>query len=153
MQGIDEKFLYKKFRKWREYLTRAQGSILTQIRSRHLPTNTYLKRFKKREDNYCNNCLKNTNRMIPNTTNHYILDYLAYDEERDNLKRKIGRVNTVDLERLFKTEKGMRELLNYLDATGRFNQIIGRLRILQDQTSYQEEKKQKKTQWRKGTQD
>jgi ribonuclease HI len=141
MQGIDKRYPYKKFRKWREHLTRAQGSILTQIRSGHLPTNTYLKRFKKQDDDYCDNCLKNSNWMIPETIKHYILDCPAYDDSREELKRRTGRANTVDLERLFWTEIGTRELLNYIDSTGRFKQTYGRLRISQDQTSHQDEKR------------
>ncbi|KAF7773567.1 hypothetical protein Agabi119p4_5734 [Agaricus bisporus var. burnettii] len=144
MQGVDGDYPYKKFRKWREYLTRAQGSALIQIRSGHIPINAYLKRFKKRDNDYCDNCLTNTNRILPETVNHYILDCPTYNTERDELKRKLGRANAVDLERLFKTEKGTRELLNFLDATKRLKQALGRLKITQDQTSLHEATKRKK---------
>ncbi|XP_006460031.1 hypothetical protein AGABI2DRAFT_56609, partial [Agaricus bisporus var. bisporus H97] len=98
---------------------------LIQIRSGHIPINAYLKRFKKRDNDYCDNCLTNTNRILPETVNHYILDCPTYNTERDELKRKLGRANAVDLERLFKTEKGTRELLNFLDATKRLKQALG----------------------------
>ncbi|KXN87218.1 hypothetical protein AN958_08608 [Leucoagaricus sp. SymC.cos] len=53
MMRINPNHPYKKFRKWKDGLSRNQGSILTQLRSRHLPINTYLKKIQKCKDDYC----------------------------------------------------------------------------------------------------
>ncbi|XP_006457368.1 hypothetical protein AGABI2DRAFT_56623, partial [Agaricus bisporus var. bisporus H97] len=98
---------------------------LTQVRSNHLPINTYLRKIKKRENDYCDKCLEDTGRRIPETLNHFILDCPAYNYERDVMKRQAGRVNAFNLERLFKSEKGIRSLIDYLDATKRFKQSMG----------------------------
>ncbi|KAF7783210.1 hypothetical protein Agabi119p4_2586 [Agaricus bisporus var. burnettii] len=141
MNRIDDAYPYENFKKWREYMTRAQGSILTQIRSNHLPINTYLKRIKKRENDYCDKCLENTGQRLPETVNHFVLDCSAYDYERDIMKTKLGRANAFNLERLFKSEQGTRCLVDYLDATKRFRQSMGRFQILSSQQSYQDARK------------
>lgn len=141
MKRVDAKYPYNQFRKWREYLTRAQGSILIQVRSGHLPINTYLKKINKRENNYCDACLDRTGRPVPETINHFILDCETYENERHALKRHSGRANVFNLERIFKTEKGTRNLINFLDATKRFKQGLGRFRISLSQRSYEETKR------------
>ncbi len=129
MKRIDPNHPYNKFRKRRDNLTRNQGSILVQIRSGHIPVNTYLKKIGKREDDRCEWCWKNLCRHTPDTVNHLILDCPEHHWARDEIKHKLGRSNSYDLAKLFQTEKGMKALLSFLDDTRRFRESHGRLKV------------------------
>ncbi|KXN93336.1 hypothetical protein AN958_00260 [Leucoagaricus sp. SymC.cos] len=90
MVRINLNYLYKKFRKWKNGLSRNQGSILIQLRSGHLPINTYLKKIQKCKDNPCEWCKEREGWLIPKTVNHFTLDCPAYKEEREEMKQKLG---------------------------------------------------------------
>ncbi|KAJ3572025.1 hypothetical protein NP233_g3370 [Leucocoprinus birnbaumii] len=129
MNSVDPNHPYNRFREWRDDLDRNQGSILVQLRSGHLPINVYLKRIGKRQDDKCDWCQENLGREIPETVNHFVLDCPAYANERHILARRIGRDNMCELQRIMTTEEGTRELLNFLDATRRFRNTLGRVHI------------------------
>jgi hypothetical protein len=53
METIDDSFPFNTHRKISESLTRAQVSLLTQIRTRHIPLNVYLHKIGKAPTNRC----------------------------------------------------------------------------------------------------
>lgn len=79
-------------------------------------------------------------REIPETVNHLVLNCPAYEDERDTMAKKIGHSSTPELKRIFATEEGIEELLNFLDSTKRFRNTLGRLNIRDTR-----EKRQEKT--------
>ncbi|KXN90721.1 hypothetical protein AN958_03663, partial [Leucoagaricus sp. SymC.cos] len=90
MARIDPNHPYKKFRKWKDSLSRNQGSILVQLRSGHLPINAYLKKIQKCKDDYCEWCKEKEGQLISEIINHFTLDCPAYKEEREEMKQKLG---------------------------------------------------------------
>lgn len=133
MKRIDPKYPYKRFRRWREKLDRNQGSILDQLRSGYLLVNSYLKKIGKKEEDHCDWCKEEEGREIPETIHHFVLDCNAHAYERFDLKRKLGLEDIGEIKDIFATEKGTRELLNFLDATRRFRETMGRVRIRENQ--------------------
>jgi len=125
MDRIDAEFPYNKFRNVRDGLTRAQGSLLLQIRSGHIPLNAHLKRIKKSETEDCQACI-GMRRAIPakETVTHFLFDCPAYATERDDMNQKLGR-HAGDLKLIMSTTDGIKELLRYVGRTKRLSNILG----------------------------
>lgn len=128
MKKIDPSHPYRKFRQRRDNLSRAQGSILTQIRCGHIPLNTYLKKIGKRANDYCNWCRKNLRIRTPETVNHFILDCQEHKWARAEMNHKLGRSNSYELAKILNTEKGIKALLNFINDTKRFRDTHGQLK-------------------------
>lgn len=132
MSRVDPHHPYKKFRQWRDGLSRNQGSILVQLGSGHLPINSYFKKIGQRDNDHCNWCKEREGRETPETVNHLVLDCPVYENERDIMVDKLGRSNTYELAKIFSKEANVKELLNFLDATRRFRRTHGILRTIED---------------------
>ncbi|KIM27278.1 hypothetical protein M408DRAFT_71511, partial [Serendipita vermifera MAFF 305830] len=89
---------------------------LTQIRTNHLPLNTYLHRIKKIDNPACQRCLESDEDL-----RHFLFTCPAYRGARLKLQRALKR-SSENLEILLADEKGVKHLLTYVHETGRFKQ-------------------------------
>jgi len=120
MERIDDSFPFNGYRKRQHKLSRAHASILMQVRSGHLPLNTYLYRVKKSELNQCEACKINPeDESPPETIKHFLYDCEAYTPQRSTLIRAIGATN-LPLKEIMSETKYMKELARYIVKTGRF---------------------------------
>ncbi|KAF9562847.1 hypothetical protein CPC08DRAFT_620587, partial [Agrocybe pediades] len=85
MKKIDKDFLFKKFSKITNELTRRQTSILVQLRTGHFPLNDYLHKRKLAPSPLCHAC----NEQRRETINHLITECPAYQTQRRKLKHAI----------------------------------------------------------------
>jgi hypothetical protein len=93
-----------------------------QIRSRHVPLNTYLYRIGKARSRRCPKCEHTEGEAaVPERVNHYIFECPAYEDEQWELGRALGR-RELSLKNLMASEKGLRVLTKFIDKTGRFKQ-------------------------------
>ncbi len=68
----------------------------------------------------CNNILEGEKH--PETVNHFIFDYPAFDDERQKLERDMER-RDLTLWSMMKDKKGLKNLARYISKTGRLKDI------------------------------
>jgi len=127
MERIDKFFPYNKFRKILNGLTRAQSSLLIQIRSGHIPLNAHLFKLKCIDTDKCQACLPRRG-AIParETITHFLFECPAYAHERFDFERALGR-QSKDLELIMACKKRIRELLRFVSRTERLKKSFGDL--------------------------
>ncbi|KJA19535.1 hypothetical protein HYPSUDRAFT_126000 [Hypholoma sublateritium FD-334 SS-4] len=103
-------------------MTRSATSIITQLRTQHVPLAAYLHRFNLAESPTCQQC-----HQSPETVEHYIKYCRAYKKQRRALKYAIGHATDVGTH-LLGTRKNIRHLLKYIHDTKRFFESHGNLR-------------------------
>jgi hypothetical protein len=119
MESIDEDFPFNKFRKRTHALSRSQTSIMTQIRCGHIPLNAYLARIGKSDSEYCQACLDNGDGLhCRETAKHVIFECSSYEQERENLKEKIG-LRHFNIRHIMSNTDHMKALAVFLGKTGR----------------------------------
>jgi ribonuclease HI len=96
-------------------ITRKMASIMFQLRTGHIPLNSYLHRFKKVDHARCPACGD-----PKESVEHYMLRCPAYAHERWPLRKFIGD-SVPRLEKLLSNPKAIFPLINYIHATGRFD--------------------------------
>jgi len=102
-------------------LTREQASRLMQIRSGHVPLNSYLFRISKTDSPLCRACQNDQDEETPpETVTHFLFECEAYTAQRRHLAKKIGRAN-LNLKAIMGSTKGMRALANFIAKTRRFD--------------------------------
>ncbi len=95
-----------------------------QIRSRHVPLNTYLHRIGKSRTRRCPKCERTEGEAAaPETVNHYVFECPTYEDERWELGRAMGR-RELNLKNIMSSEKGLRALTKFIAKTGRFKQQV-----------------------------
>jgi ribonuclease HI len=99
--------------------TRAQHSLITQLRTGHAPLNKHLHRIKKAPSPVCPACHR-----ADETTHHFLFDCRAHEHARYGLRRKLGRKATSIKELLGKPDS-MVALLRYVAATERLKGTFG----------------------------
>ena len=112
---IDSSFPFQKFRKSAAGLSRAQTSILTQLRTGHIALNGYLARIHRADSPLCPSC-----DTAVEVVHHYLFDCPAYRNEHHLLSQVLGR-KARSLRYLLGNAVGMRELLRYIGRTKRFS--------------------------------
>jgi len=105
-------------------LTRAQYSVLIQIKSGHIALNAPLYRMKKVENPRCENCWTRHGDAIPETVRHFLFECPEYNAARAQLDTQMGR-DSRSLGALLASEKGTRSLLKYIGCTKRLRAIFG----------------------------
>jgi hypothetical protein len=100
-------------------LTRAQSSLITQLRTGHVPLNKHLHRIKRAPSPLCPACTR-----ADESTHHFLFECRTYEHARHVLRRKLGRKSTSVRELLGKPEP-MLALLRYVAATGRLKGTFG----------------------------
>jgi ribonuclease HI len=122
LEHIDLDFPFSKYRARLDNVTRGQASRLMQIRSGHIPLNSYLFKIGKTDSPLCRSCERNPGERGPatETVNHFLFECRAYDAQRLHLANKVGRRN-LNLKTLMQSTEGMRALASYAKKTGRLD--------------------------------
>ena len=97
-----------------------QASILTQLRTGHIPLNTILHRIKRLDTPDCPHCRHGTRETIL----HYLLECPHYAGARRQLHTRIGRISPV-IPYLLGNRKGIPHLLRYVSNTNRLKATFG----------------------------
>jgi ribonuclease HI len=116
---IDDNFPFNSYRKRTYALTRHQASLMTQLRSGHIPLNGYLHKIGKSETEICQNCLDDNNDVRrKETVSHYIFECEAFREDRKQLIKKITR-RRFNLKDIMADTDRMRALATFINKTER----------------------------------
>ena len=119
MEEIDEDFPYNSFRKRSYLLTRYQSSLMTQLRSSHVPLNSYLNKISKSDTHLCQACLEEEDEIhCCETVKHFLFVCPAYAQEREELVNKIGRSH-LNLRDIMSNKDRMLALISFIHKTGR----------------------------------
>jgi hypothetical protein len=119
MAMIDPDLSHVKFAKLTRGISRNQASVLFQLRSGHVPLNTYLHRIKKADSPVCPGCLHHRETVM-----HYIMRCEAHTVVRQIMFNAAGR-DARNLGLLLSTLELLPHLFRYIRATER-------LRLSQD---------------------
>jgi len=125
MEQIDKNFPFKKFRKMQYHLTRAQSSLLLQLRSGHIPLNAHLYRLKCADTDTCQACSTRRGASpAKEMVTHFLFDCTEYQYECHDLDKLLGCHNR-DLEHIMSKQKYIRALLKYIGRTKRLKRSFG----------------------------
>jgi len=124
MRLLDTTFPFDKYCSIVNSLTRAQGSIILQIRTQHIPLNAYLFKIKKAEAPYCQHCQQRSDDNIPETVLHYLFICPEHAAARSHLDNTLGR-DSRDLAAILKDKKKIQALLKYISRTKRLKAAFG----------------------------
>ena len=103
-------------------LTRAQATIILQLRTGHIGLNKHLHRIKHTNSPACPRC----NAMPYETIQHFLFKCDNYRQEHFELKRRLGR-NTSKLPYLLTNPAAIKQTLKYVHSMHRFNQTFSSL--------------------------
>ena len=117
-------FPFNKFRKISSVLSRAQTSLLIQLRTGHIPLNSYLHRIKKSDTRRCTNCWDAGRGSIIEKVIHYLFECQAHAAERYDMDRVLGCVLR-DLKGILARLDKIKELLKFMGRTSRFKTTLG----------------------------
>jgi hypothetical protein len=117
LKDVTEDFPLSNFRRITKNCTRAQFSLLLQLRSGHIQLNKHLHRIGKTERPICPNC----NAAIE-TVEHFLLNCPTFNDERDDNMRQLGDRSYGTL---FETQDGIRAVLGYVNDTKRLKEYFG----------------------------
>ena len=118
-EAIDDNFPFNSFRKRTHLLSRLQASLMIQLRSGHIPLNTYLLRINKTDSDLCQACLEEDNLHCKETIKHFLFECNSYRAEREELVAKITRSH-LNLRDIMKSTDRMTALAHFITRTGRF---------------------------------
>jgi hypothetical protein len=99
--------------------TRAQTSLITQLRTAHIPLNQHLYRIKRAPSPLCPACAG-----AEESIHHFLFDCRAHEHARAGLRRKLGR-KSKSLRDLLGNQKAMKATLTYVAATKRLYSLFG----------------------------
>ena len=122
VKRIDPDHPYKKYRSTCNSLTKAQASLLIQIRSGHILLGVYLHCINQADTPYCKNCQHNSHEA-PETLIHFLFECSNYNQERHRLERTQWQ-NSCNLKGLLSTEEGIKALLHYIRQTERLKDSL-----------------------------
>jgi hypothetical protein len=121
-EQIDTTFPFSSYRKRLDKMTREQASRLMQIRSGHIPLNSYLFKISKTDSPACRACQNNQgDETPPETVTHFLFECEAYTAQRQHLAKKTGSAN-LNLKAIMGNTKSMRALAIFVTKTRRFDQ-------------------------------
>lgn len=123
MDKVDNKLPSHSFLLATGHLSRAQASILMQLRTGHIPLNYFLHKINKAESPVCPAC-----QLADETVHHYLFDCPGFTYERHTLARAMGR-NSKSIRHLLGNWRAFKAVLAYVHATGRFRGIYGDLHM------------------------
>jgi ribonuclease HI len=116
---IDTSFPLTKFRKATNELSRAQSSIVIQMRTGHIGLNLHLARINKSDTSLCPSCSQ-----ADESVHHFLFECRRYRNERHLLTKALGR-KASSLKYLLGHKKGITELLKFIGRTGRLRKSFG----------------------------
>ena len=118
---IDPTMPSNKYRKLTIELPRRFTSILTQLRTNHVPLQAYLHRFKLVDSPICPHCEE-----APETVTHYIMFCPKFATQRRQLRSCLGQRTHLDLG-ILGDSKCLPDLFRFIKSTNRFEQSYGNL--------------------------
>ena len=121
MAEIDKSLPSKKYGQLIAGLSRRHANLLLQLRTNHVPLQSYLARIGKTPTPTCPTC-----REAPETVAHYLFACPTYSLHRAVHFRPLGHSGRTLANVLNKTD-ALTPLFNYINATGRFRGIYGSL--------------------------
>jgi len=119
LHSIDPSLPSSRYRQLTTDLSRQKLSLLTQLRTGHIPLNHHLHRISRSDTPVCPAC-----RQQVETVHHFILTCPAHERQRGSLFRALGR-GARTLRHLFTSEKALKPLFTYIAATGRLDATFG----------------------------
>lgn len=123
-------------------LPRRNTSLLTQLRTGHIPLQTYLHRFNLAETPTCQHCGEE-----PETVIHYLKTCRKFHRQRHQLKRELGAGTEINVE-ILADEKAIRPLFKYIESTRRFKGSHGDLGLPTEQeTAEDHDNNYERRQW------
>ncbi|KIY46394.1 hypothetical protein FISHEDRAFT_47353 [Fistulina hepatica ATCC 64428] len=102
-------------------LPRPAASILTQLRTQHVPLNDYLHRISASESPLCEACGEENETLI-----HYLLRCPAHERARLPIRHRFG-ASASDIAFLLNNRDAVAMLLAYTRRTNRFHATHGRI--------------------------
>ena len=120
MRLIDKSTSSKKWLKLVANLSRAQASLLFQLRSGHIGLNKHLHQIKQTASPACNNCNNGTEESIQ----HYLFECVKYSQERHLLQRSLQH-HTSNLAYLLSSPDAMLPLLKFIHTLRLLKQTFG----------------------------
>lgn len=102
-------------------LPRKLLSILTQIRTGHVPLNAHLHRIQRADSPECPCCKRH-----PETVFHYLIECPSHRAPRSRLRRKIG-YSKFNIATLLTDRATLKHLFRYINDTKCFHHIVGDL--------------------------
>ena len=113
-----------RYRKVLKKLPRKHASLLTQLRTEHIPLQAYLACIKKAESAICPHC-----HSARETVHHFILRCPAYNAQQNQFLAPLGyRARQLPL--LLSKEEYLPALMKFIGATTRFSSQFGHLQDL-----------------------
>ena len=97
---------------------------MMQLRTGHIPLNSYLFHIKKSGTRRCEQCWARGRLEITETVVHYLFECQAYVAERHDMDRALGR-HSRDFKGIMASMKGVKELLKFIGRTARFKNTLG----------------------------
>lgn len=131
LKRTDPTMLSKKYCDTLTKLPRKHGSILTQLRTGHVPLAVHLHRIKKANTPLCPCC-----RQHDETVHHYLLRCPAHQNARRTLRTRGGR-DAENMTKLLSKPKLFPALFAYIASSGRFRSIYGNFAPLPEATNDQ----------------
>ena len=116
---IDKTLPSKKYGQLIAGLSRRHANLLLQLRTNHVPLQTYLARIGKAPTSTCPTC-----REAPETVAHYLFACPTYALHRAVHFRPLGHSGRT-LANVLNKADALRPLFNYINATGRFRGTFG----------------------------
>jgi hypothetical protein len=123
MIKIDKSTPSTKFLKMisKDKLSREAASKIVQLWMGHIPLNSYLHRFKRADKANCPACDEDFE-----TSSHFLLDCPSYAFECWVLERQVKRKKKIITLKMLLGDLDLALLLvNYIDGTERFKQLLG----------------------------
>ncbi|KAF6765309.1 hypothetical protein DFP72DRAFT_762037, partial [Ephemerocybe angulata] len=95
-------------------MPRHHASLLTQLRTKHIPLNDYLKKRKLTNSHLCSQCRRGRRE----TTEHFLYECPAYRKQREELDKALGP-RSRDLKANMKNKADLKAIATYMASTGR----------------------------------
>ncbi|SJL09301.1 uncharacterized protein ARMOST_12678 [Armillaria ostoyae] len=94
-------------------LGRTEASLLTQLRTAHIPLNNYLHKSKATRSRMCEYC------NVPETVSHFLLTCRRYSNERQALRRRTKITNLQLCHLISANSKHIHATISFINKTGR----------------------------------
>ena len=120
LSSIDSSAPSKRFLTVTSHLPKSTAGIIYQLRSGHIALNKHLHRINRSAMPACLQC----EARPPESVHHFLFDCSRYDRERHKMRITLGR-RAYSTSYLLAHKEGLKELLQYIAATGRFKWISG----------------------------
>ncbi|TFK74249.1 hypothetical protein BDN72DRAFT_739796, partial [Pluteus cervinus] len=123
--ALESKVPFANFLKSTTELKKRDSSILMQLRTQHVPLNSYLHRFKRADTSHCTACIRNNRIWVRETLNHFLFVCPSWRPQRSILQSNIEKWRSKSLQIMLSEKEYTKELLTFVHSTGRFRKKQG----------------------------